>query len=121
MDLKLRICVRFASTFNVVRVAVLTYDLVICKDSNDCLKIQHKFKLAESEKEIADRKSREKNIILFKADEPDTNLIEERLKSDKEFVRKIINEMHFETSRQTVGVVLFQNRLNNNSTSNISF
>ena len=32
-----RICVRFASTFNVVRVAVLTYDLVICKDSNDCL------------------------------------------------------------------------------------
>ena len=29
--------VRFASTFNVVRVAVLTYDLVICKDSNDCL------------------------------------------------------------------------------------
>ena len=37
MALKLRICVRFASTFNVVRVAVLTYDLVICKDSNDCL------------------------------------------------------------------------------------
>ena len=35
--LKLRICVRFASTFNVERVAVLTYDLVICKDSNDCL------------------------------------------------------------------------------------
>ena len=37
LTLKLRICVRFASTFNVVRVAVLTYDLVICKDSNDCL------------------------------------------------------------------------------------
>ena len=37
MALKLRICVRFASTFNVERVAVLTYDLVICKDSNDCL------------------------------------------------------------------------------------
>ena len=54
-------------------------------------KIQHK--LAESEKEIADRKSREKNIILFKADEPDTNLIEERVKSDKEFVGKILNEM----------------------------
>ena len=32
-------CVRFASTFNVERVAVLTYDLVICKDSNDCLNI----------------------------------------------------------------------------------
>ena len=29
---KLRSCVRFASTFNVERVAVLTYDLVICKD-----------------------------------------------------------------------------------------
>ena len=41
MALKLRICVRFASTFNVVRVAVLTYDLVICKDSNDCLLISH--------------------------------------------------------------------------------
>ena len=25
------------TTFNVERVAVLTYDLVICKDSNDCL------------------------------------------------------------------------------------
>ena len=37
LALKLRICVRFASNFNVVRVAVLTYDLVICKDSNDCL------------------------------------------------------------------------------------
>ena len=28
LALKLRICVRFASTFNVERVAVLTYDLV---------------------------------------------------------------------------------------------
>ena len=37
LALKMRICVRFASTFNVERVAVLTYDLVICKDSNDCL------------------------------------------------------------------------------------
>ena len=37
--MKLRICVRFASTFNVERVAVLTYDLVICKDSNDCLEL----------------------------------------------------------------------------------
>ena len=39
LALKLRICVRFASTFNVERVAVLTYDLVICKDSNDCLHV----------------------------------------------------------------------------------
>ena len=59
------------------------------------IKIQHK--LAESEKEIADRKSREKNIIMFKAGEPDTTLIEERVKSDKQFVGKILNEMHFET------------------------
>ena len=58
-------------------------------------KIQHK--LAESGKEIADRKSREKNIIMFKAGEPDINIIEERVKSDKEFVGKILNEMHFET------------------------
>ena len=51
-------------------------------------KIQHK--LAESEKEIADLKSRGKNIIMFKAGEPDTNLIEERVKSDKEVVGKIL-------------------------------
>ena len=43
MALKLRICVRFASTFNVERVAVLTYDLVICKDSNDCLSVHNLF------------------------------------------------------------------------------
>ena len=58
-------------------------------------KIQHT--LGESEKEIADRKSREKNIIMFRAGEPDSNLIEERVKYDKEFVGKILNEMHFET------------------------
>ena len=58
-------------------------------------KIQHK--LAESEKEIAYRKSREKNIIMFKAGKPDTNIIEERVKSDKEFVGKILHEMHYET------------------------
>ena len=43
LALKLRICVRFASTLNVERVAVLTYDLVICKDSNDCL-LEHQLK-----------------------------------------------------------------------------
>ena len=58
-------------------------------------KIQHK--LAESEKEIADRKSREKNIIMFMSGEPETNLVEERVKYDKEFVGKILHEMHFET------------------------
>ena len=51
-------------------------------------KTQHK--LAKSEKEIADRKSREKNIIMFSAGEPDTNLIEDSLKSDKEFVGKYL-------------------------------
>ena len=48
MALKLRICVRFASTFNVERVAVLTYDLVICKDSNDCLYLYHNFTLKKN-------------------------------------------------------------------------
>ena len=31
----MRICVRFATIFNVEKVAVLTYDLVICKESKD--------------------------------------------------------------------------------------
>ena len=47
MALKLRICVRFASTFNVERVAVLTYDLVICKDSKDCLPIHYSIRPSE--------------------------------------------------------------------------
>ena len=49
LALKLRICVRFASTFNVERVAVLTYDLVICKDSNDCLGFQGLFPMNKHE------------------------------------------------------------------------
>ena len=41
LALKLRICVRFAAIFYVERVAGCSYnDLVICKDSSDCLKYE---------------------------------------------------------------------------------
>ena len=54
-------------------------------------------KIAESEKEMGDRQSREKNFILFKAAEPKTNIIDERVAADKELIGKIITEMNFET------------------------
>ena len=59
-------------------------------------------KIAESERELADRQSRQKNviIIIFKAKESNTNLIEERTKSDKELISKIIDEMNLDTAEQ---------------------
>ena len=71
LALKLRICVRFASTFNVVRVAVLTYDLVICKDqdlvickdSNDCLYAINDYLLL-SRTSFSQNKSTEVQLIM---------------------------------------------------------
>ena len=57
-------------------------------------------KIAESERELADRQSRQKNVIIFKAKESNTNLIEERTKSDKELISKIIDEMNLDTAEQ---------------------
>ena len=57
-------------------------------------------KIAESERELADRQSRQKNVIIFKAKESNTNLIEEKTKSDKELISKIIDEMNLDSAEQ---------------------
>ncbi len=54
-------------------------------------------KIAESEKEIVDRQGRERNIIIFNIDEPNTNLIDDRVQADKETIEKVIKELNFET------------------------
>ena len=56
-------------------------------------------KIAESERELADRQSRQENVIIFKAKESNTNLIEERTKLDKELISKIIDEMNLDTEQ----------------------
>ena len=57
-------------------------------------------KIAESKRELADRQSRQKNVIICKAKESNTNLIEERTKSDKELISKIIDEMNLDSAEQ---------------------
>ena len=40
-----------------------------------------------------------KNVIIFKAKESNTNLIDERTKSDKELISKIVDEMNLDTEQ----------------------
>ena len=47
-------------------------------------------KVEESEKEVADRQSRERNIVFFGMPEPNTNLIKDRQKKDLETIDGII-------------------------------
>ena len=47
-------------------------------------------KVEESEKEVADRQSRERNIVVFGMPEPNTNLIKDRQKKDFETIDGII-------------------------------
>ena len=47
-------------------------------------------KVEESEKEVADRQSRERNIVVFGMPEPNTNLIKDRQKKDLETIDGII-------------------------------
>ena len=56
-------------------------------------------KIAESERELADRQKKQKNVIIFKAKESNTNLIEEKTKSDKELISNIIDEMNLDTEQ----------------------
>ena len=58
-------------------------------------------KLAENEREVADRQSREKNVIIFNIDEPNANLIAERVALDTNTIEKLIEEMNFETEQAT--------------------
>lgn len=54
-------------------------------------------KIAENEKEISNRKSRERNLVLFNLPEPETNSINERIKADAEVVTKMIEYLNIET------------------------
>lgn len=54
-------------------------------------------KLAENEKDIIDRKKREKNIVLFNLPEPETSLINERIIADGESIKKLIDFLNMET------------------------
>ena len=47
-------------------------------------------KVEESEKEVADRQSRERNIVVYGMPEPNTNLIKDRQKKDLETIDGII-------------------------------
>ena len=70
--------------------------LIVQNTVTDIVDNTIEMKIAESEKEIADRQSREKNIILFNAAEPNTNIIDERKESDKELIKKMSDIMNFE-------------------------
>jgi len=72
--------------------------LIVKNTVTDIVDNTIEMKIAESEKEIADRQSREKNIILFNVTEPNTNIIDERKESDKELIKKMSNIMNFETT-----------------------
>ena len=48
--------------------------------------------LQETVKEIKDRKDRERNVIVFNAPEPDTNLKDIRVRADLEMVRGLCND-----------------------------
>ena len=63
--------------------------LIVKNTVTDIVDNTIEMKIAESEKEIADRQSREKNIILFNVTEPNTNIIDERKESDKELIKKM--------------------------------
>ena len=49
--------------------------------------------LEETVREINERKNRETNFLIFNAPEPKTNLKEERVRIDMEFVEGLCNEV----------------------------
>ena len=57
-------------------------------------------KFEENEKLASDRQSRERNIVIFKMDEPQTNLVIERQAKDKEVVKGMIEHMGIETEEE---------------------
>ena len=54
----------------------------------------------ENEKLASDRQSRERNIVIFRMDEPQTNLVIERQAKDKEVVKGVIDHMGIETEEE---------------------
>ena len=70
----------------------------ICRPNNDesrnLLTTQNsRIVVEETEREINERKNRETNCLIFKVPEPKTNLKEERVRIDMEFVGGLCNEV----------------------------
>ena len=57
-------------------------------------------KFEGNEKLASDRQSRERNIVIFRMDEPQTNLVIERKAKDKEVVQGMIDHMGIETEEE---------------------
>ena len=57
-------------------------------------------KFEENEKLASDRQSTERNIVIFRMDEPQTNLVIERQAKDKEVVKGMIEHMGIETEEE---------------------
>ena len=57
-----------------------------------------KERMAEQDRDIADRQSRKRNIIIFNMPEPLTNLIDQRKQDDQEQVDNIIGNFDLETA-----------------------
>ena len=51
-------------------------------------------KVEEKENDISERQNREKNVIIFKLQEPNTNIITERQAKDLENVNAMIDHMN---------------------------
>ena len=59
-------------------------------------------KVEESEKDMAERQTRERNIVIFKLLEPNTNLTTERKTKDLENINKMIEFMYAENEHDVV-------------------
>ena len=57
-------------------------------------------KIEEIDKQITDRQSRERNVIIFRMDEPNTNLIKERQAKDLETLKEMIEQIAVESEEE---------------------
>ena len=57
-------------------------------------------KFEENEKLASDRQSREKNVVIFRMDEPQTNMVRERQAKDVEVIKDMIAHMNIKLSRK---------------------
>ena len=57
-------------------------------------------KIKEIDKQITDRQSRERNVIIFRIDEPNTNLIKERQAKDLETLKEMIEQIAVESEEE---------------------
>ena len=57
-------------------------------------------KFEENEKLASDRQSREKNVVIFRMDEPQTNMVRERQAKDVEVIKDMIAHMNIEAEQE---------------------